>query len=44
MDDPALQEGILQFLPVKLEGMPLEMIYGREARLVKDSGRPWASR
>ncbi|MFO0889316.1 MAG: hypothetical protein U0790_09275 [Isosphaeraceae bacterium] len=29
-------EGVLQSLPVKLEGMPQEMIYAREARLVKE--------
>jgi hypothetical protein len=29
-------EGALQFLPVKLPGMPQEMVYGREARLVKE--------
>jgi hypothetical protein len=29
-------EGSLQFLPVPIFGMPLEMIYAREARLVKE--------
>jgi hypothetical protein len=29
-------DGALQFLPIKLAGMPQEMVYGREARLVKE--------